>query len=118
MKMPHYCRMKNIKPILLSFAFLCIGSYYFFIESQYAYSLSFYAGCVFSLIVISLFLVQYYQQRSLLLPVYIGGIFAALFDALLSMVFTGNVVVWNGILLIVCLCGMLSEEQAVNDGDL
>ena len=55
MKMPHYCRMKNIKPILLSFAFLCIGSYYFFIESQYAYSLSLYAGCVFSLIVISLF---------------------------------------------------------------
>ena len=118
MKMPHYCRMKNVKPILLSFAFLCIGSYYFLIESQYAYSLSFYAGCVFSLIVISLFLVQYYQQRSLLLPVYIGGIFAALFDALLSMVFTGNFVVWNGILLIVCLCGMLSEEQVGYKTDL
>ena len=103
--------MKNMKSIVLSFLFLCAGSYYFFIESQYAYSLSFYAGCVFSLIVISLFLVQHYQHRSLLLPVYIGGIFVALFDALLSMVFTGNFVVWNGILLIVCLCGMLSDEQ-------
>jgi len=55
--------------------------------------------------------VQYQQQTNFLLPVYIGGIIAALFEALLSMVFTGNFVVWNGILLIVCLCGILSDEQ-------
>lgn len=103
--------MKNMKSIVLSLLFLCAGSYYFFVELQYPYSLSFYAGCVFSLAVTGLFLVQYQQQTSLLLPVYIGGIFVALFDALLSMVFTGNLVVWNGILLIVCLCGMLSDEQ-------
>ncbi len=51
MKMPHYCRMKNIKPILLSFAFLCIRELLLFsLNLQYpGYSLSFYAGCVFSL---------------------------------------------------------------------
>jgi hypothetical protein len=110
--------MKNIKSIVLSFLFLCAGSYYFFVELQYPYSLSFYAGCVFSLAVIGLFLVQYQQQTSLLLPVYIGGILAALLDAMLNVVLTGDLFLWHGMLLIACLCGMMSDEKNVNKTDL